>query len=193
MAHAAHPPLPPPPPPKQSQLLPSPSAPPPTPAPPHTHTAPAFSCVAEAACVALRTLVDQAHARAFTRQLQARDDNKGLAERNEVSDGVAAGSCEGDCKLLITLQVCKCYSATALQCYMNCYSVAVKLFITLQELQATVGDDACARILSALETDAPDAIALRRTSASGRWINFHTDTAERTVQVRQGVCETCDV
>ena len=46
-----------------------------------------------------------------------------------------------------------------------------------------MGDDACARILTALETDAPDAIALRRTSASGRWINFHTDKSARTVQV----------
>ena len=38
-------------------------------------------------------------------------------------------------------------------------------------------------ILSALETDAPDAIAMHRTTASGRWINFHTDAAARTVQV----------
>ena len=51
-----------------------------------------------------------------------------------------------------------------------------------------VGDDACARILAALETDAPDAIALRRTAASGRWINFHTDTgASRTVQVGSAI------
>jgi hypothetical protein len=39
-----------------------------------------------------------------------------------------------------------------------------------------VNDDACASILRALETDEPDAI-------SGRWINFHTDAAARTVQV----------
>ena len=31
--------------------------------------------------------------------------------------------------------------------------------------------------------DAPDAITLRRMTAGGRWINFHTDTAARTVQV----------
>jgi hypothetical protein len=74
---------------------------------------------------------------------------------NDVSDGVAAGSCEGDFRLLLTLQ----------------------------DLRSIVGDDAVARILKALETDAPDAIALRRTTASGRWINFHTDTAARTVQV----------
>ena len=75
---------------------------------------------------------------------------------NTVADGVAAGSCEGDFRLLLTLQ----------------------------ELRSIAGNDACARILCALETDAPDAIALRRTAASGRWINFHTDTAARTVQVR---------
>ena len=46
-----------------------------------------------------------------------------------------------------------------------------------------VGNAAWVEISSALETDAPDAIALRRTTASGRWINFHTDTAARTVQV----------
>jgi hypothetical protein len=79
-----------------------------------------------------------------------------LAVHNTVADGVAVGSCEGDFRLLLTLQ----------------------------ELRSTIGDDACERILSALETDAPDAIALRRTTASGRWINFHTDAAARTVQVR---------
>ena len=79
-----------------------------------------------------------------------------VAQCNEVTDGVAAGSCEGDFRLLLSLQ----------------------------ELRSMVGDDACARILAALESDAPDAIALRRTAASGRWINFHTDTgASRTVQV----------
>jgi hypothetical protein len=57
----------------------------------------------------------------------------------------------------------------------------------MHELQAIVGKPACARILSELESDCPDAIALRRTTASGRWINFHTDTAARTVQV----CNPC--
>jgi hypothetical protein len=52
-----------------------------------------------------------------------------------------------------------------------------------QLLRSIVGDDAVARILNALETDAPDAIALRRTTASGRWINLHTDTTARTVYV----------
>ena len=52
-----------------------------------------------------------------------------------------------------------------------------------QLLRSTVGDDAVARILNSLETDAADAIALRRTTASGRWINLHTDTAARTLHV----------
>ena len=50
-----------------------------------------------------------------------------------------------------------------------------------QLLRSIVGDDAVARIPNALETDAADAIALRRTTASGRWINLHTDTAARTL------------
>jgi hypothetical protein len=79
---------------------------------------------------------------------------------NTVAEGVATGSCEGDYRLLLTLQ----------------------------ELRSIVGDDACARVLTALETDEPDAIALRRTTASGRWINFHTDKATRTVQV--GSCSS---
>ena len=58
-----------------------------------------------------------------------------------------------------------------------------RMLISLRELRAIVGKEACACILSELETDSPDAIALRRTTASGRWINFHTDTAARTVQV----------
>ena len=117
---------------------------------------PAFSCVPEAACVALRARVDQAHARTFALQPVHNDTTPCVAQCNEVTDGVAAGSCEGDFRLLLSLQ----------------------------ELRSMVGDDACARILAALETDAPDAIALRRTAASGRWINFHTDTgASRTVQV----------
>ncbi len=40
------------------------------------------------------------------------------------------------------------------------------------------------RVLNLGESDAaPDAIAVRRTEATGRWIGFHTDRAARTVQV----------
>lgn len=63
------------------------------------------------------------------------------------------------------------YCKHSLRCHMS------------QLLRSIVGDDAVARILNALETDAPDAIALRRTTASGRWINLHTDTAARTLHV----------
>jgi hypothetical protein len=99
--------------------------------------------------------VDKAHIRAFHEQTPDHADAQALAAHNTVAENVAAGSCEGDFRLLLTLQ----------------------------ELRSIIGDEACERILSALETDAPDAIALRRTTASGRWINFHTDAAARTVQV----------
>jgi hypothetical protein len=124
--------------------------------PPLSDSPAAFSCVSQAACITLRNIIDQAHTRTYSQQLH---DHAGaqpvVAVRNKVADGVAAGSHEGDFKLLLTLH----------------------------ELRSIVGDDACERILSALETDTPDAIALRRTTASGRWINFHTDAAARTVQV----------
>jgi hypothetical protein len=105
--------------------------------------------------MALRARVDQAHSRAFLQHTQDLADLQVQYSGNDVAQGVAAGSCEDD----------------------------FRLPLALQELRSVVGDDACARILSALETDAPDAIVLRRTVASGRWINFHTDTAARTVQV----------
>ena len=77
---------------------------------------------------------------------------------NDVAHGVVSNSCADDFRMLMTVQ----------------------------QLRSIIGRDACARILSELETDSPDAIALRRTTASGRWINFHTDTAARTVQVMGG-------
>ena len=58
-----------------------------------------------------------------------------------------------------------------------------RLLLSLQELLAVAGDYSCQRILSALETNAPDAIVLRRTVATGSWISFHTDAVARTVQV----------
>jgi hypothetical protein len=64
----------------------------------------------------------------------------------------------------------------------NCES-DFRLLLCAQELEAVVGGSACRRIMSALEADAPDAIVVRRTVATGSWINFHTDTVARTVQV----------
>lgn len=46
-----------------------------------------------------------------------------------------------------------------------------------------VGDSACRRIMSVLEAYAPHAIVVHRTVATYGWINFHTDTVARTVQV----------
>jgi hypothetical protein len=84
---------------------------------------------------------------------------------------------------------------TTTQCMAACNHIALnlvssncesdfRLVLTLHELRTHVGDSACRRIFSALETDAPDAIVLRRTAATGSWIGFHTDTFARTVQVR---------
>jgi hypothetical protein len=117
--------------------------------------------VSQDACIALRKLVDQAHTRTYLQQLH--DQAGARPVRNSVADGVAAGSHEGDFKLLLTLP----------------------------ELRSIVGDEACACVLSALETDAPDAIALRRTTASSRWINFHTDAAARTVQASACSLDPC--
>jgi hypothetical protein len=68
-----------------------------------------------------------------------------------------------------------------------------KLLLTPQQLAAAVGSDACAALCAALArwppsvgtgaAPLPDAIALRRTTATGRWINFHTDAAARTLCV----------
>ena len=133
---------------------------------PHSESPSAFSCVAKTACIALHKRVDQAHSRAFLQHTQDLEDTQELHAVNEVAVGVAAGSCEID----------------------------FRLPLTLQELRSVVGEDACARILSALETYASDAIALRRTTASGRWINFHTDKAARTVQVPDCLnCVSCCV
>ena len=116
--------------------------------PPLSQSPPAFSCVTAASCIALRQRVDQAHNRAFSQQAQNHAGSQALAaDYSWAAQGVAEGSCEGDYKLLLTLP----------------------------ELQSIVGGDAYARIMCALETDEPDAIVLRRTTANGRWINFHTD------------------
>jgi hypothetical protein len=135
---------------------------------PHSESPSAFSCVAKTACIALYKRVDQAHSRAFLQHTQDLEDTQELhaVNEHEVAVGVAAGSCKID----------------------------FRLHLTPQELRSLVGEDACARILSALETYESDAIALRRTTASGRWINFHTDKAARTVQVLDCLnCVSCQV
>ncbi len=138
---------------------------PPAPRPPFSHSPAEYSCVSQDACIALRKLVDQAHTRTFsqTHSQQLYDQAGSRPMHNSVADGVAAGSDEGDYKLLITLP----------------------------ELRSIVGDEACSRVLSALEADAPDAIALRRTTARSRWINFHTDAAARTVQASACTLHPC--
>lgn len=58
------------------------------------------------------------------------------------------------------------------------------MILSAEQLLGYVGERAMARILSALGAPVADAIALRRTTATGRWIGFHTDVhTARTVQV----------
>jgi hypothetical protein len=68
-----------------------------------------------------------------------------------------------------------------------------KLLLTPAALAAAVGGEASAAITALLDSLAdgdsatqrhqPDAIAVRRTVGTGRWIGFHTDRAAATVQV----------
>jgi hypothetical protein len=71
--------------------------------PPCSQVQPAFSCVSEAACVALRRRVDHAHALAFSHQVQDHAATQALAPHNTVTLGVAATRCEGDFRLRLTL------------------------------------------------------------------------------------------
>ena len=120
-----------------------------------------LAVVTPAACQALRQFVECAHANAisagkFVPQLPFDDENDGdFAGMNPCQVNVALGSCETDFKLLL--------SPT--------------------QLLSFIGSDSYRAILAALECSVPDAIAIRRTVATGRFIAFHTDHAARTVQV----------
>ena len=57
-----------------------------------------------------------------------------------------------------------------------------KMLLRRDELCAMVGDAAYLSMTELLGRE-PDAIALRRTVGTGKWIGFHTDDAGRTVQV----------
>ena len=118
-------------------------------------TLPPFSCISEEACAALMQRVDQAHAGAYTSLSQ-----------NEYAPCCAA-PCSGLAQALVNSSCVNDF----------------RLLLSLRELLAVAGDVSCQRILSALESNAPDAIVLRRTVATGSWISFHTDTVARTVQV----------
>jgi ubiquitin len=63
-----------------------------------------------------------------------------------------------------------------------------RFLLSAAELTAMIGESAYLALLAILDGGsgsprAPDAIALRRTEATGRWIGWHTDDAERTLQV----------
>ena len=114
-----------------------------------------FSCLTEQACASLKMRIEEAHANAFV-LMNTETTTQCMAACNHIALNLVSSNCESDFRLVLTLH----------------------------ELRTHVGDCACRRIFSALETDAPDAIVLRRTAATGSWIGFHTDTFARTVQVR---------
>ena len=59
-----------------------------------------------------------------------------------------------------------------------------KLIMSVHELIDVIGRASYDRLCALLGGDAaPDAIAVRRTTGTGRWIGFHVDRAQRTVQV----------
>lgn len=61
-----------------------------------------------------------------------------------------------------------------------------KLLLGPKELSSAIGRSAGAAAYAALSNllgSAPDALVIRRTVGTGRWIGWHTDTASRTVQV----------
>ena len=85
-------------------------------------------------------------------------------------------------------------SELAVSVHSSCRDDDFKLIITADELLTCVGHAAYASMMAALglhESDVPDAVVLRRTTGTGRWINFHTDKALRTVQVPLAHDDAC--
>jgi len=67
-----------------------------------------------------------------------------------------------------------------------------KTILTVKDLVDIIGDRAYDKICQTLGiTESPDAIAIRRTVAENRWINFHTDNALKTVQVPLSHDDSC--
>jgi ubiquitin-large subunit ribosomal protein L40e len=122
--------------------------------------------VSSAACADLMRAVDDAWSEQRTHLGQGRD---GCDARDAVSTYsaavIAAGSRPDDFKLLLTPS----------------------------ELEDAVGSDAYVGLVALLGGSAvPDAIAVRRTTASGRWIGWHVDASARTVQVPLADDSTCE-
>ena len=57
-----------------------------------------------------------------------------------------------------------------------------KLVLSLDALRDTTSKEVVAALVGAIACE-PDTIAVRRTTATGRWISFHCDLAARTLQV----------
>ncbi len=115
------------------------------------------------ACTALIAQVDRAWADECTESLCAhRNVTAGGSHFNALEHSVQSGSRPDDFKQLLTPAA----------------------------LAAAIGAEASAAITALLDSLAdgdsgpPDAITVRRTVGTGRWIGFHTDRAAASVQVR---------
>ena len=116
-----------------------------------------------ASCAALVSLVDAAWAAAGRGEpVAAADGDDGVA--GAVAAGVRAGSTPTDFKLLLSRAA----------------------------LAGVVGDAAVGALEGALGGVAADAIAVRRTAATGRWVGLHCDAAARTLQVPLSGDADCD-
>jgi hypothetical protein len=124
--------------------------------------------ISDDACAALIALVDGAWEKEWPNDacLHCKlATDRGCRDLNALERSVQGGSCAHDFKLLLTPAA----------------------------LAAAVGGEASAAITALLDSLAdgdsatqhhqPDAIAVRRTVGTGRWIGFHTDRAAATVQV----------
>jgi hypothetical protein len=116
-----------------------------------------LAAVSPAACQSLRLIVQRAHAEAACAGSFA--PKLSFTDRSDGMNStqlhVVLGSCESDFKMLLSPD----------------------------QLLQIIGAAAYHDILAALQVIVPDAIVLRRTVATGRFIAFHTDHAARTVQV----------
>jgi hypothetical protein len=74
-------------------------------------------------------------------------------------------------------------NSTQLQVISGSCKSDFKMLLCPQQLLNIIGAAAYNDIIAALQVAVPDAIVLRRTVATGRFIAFHTDHAARTVQV----------
>jgi hypothetical protein len=116
-----------------------------------------LAAVSPAACQSLRLIVQRAHAEAASAGSFAPKPSF-----TDQSDGM---------------------NSTQMHVVLGSRESDFKMLLSPDQLLQIIGTAAYHDILAALQVTVPDAIVLRRTVATGRFIAFHTDHAARTVQV----------